>query len=82
MKLVFAVFSVTKMAFALRRLHMFFVCPPGVNLMTFISLYQLRGSGRLLRKLYGYLPIESKLPFHFINKAKYCMQVTCILSFL
>jgi len=48
----------------------FLLCPTGVNLMTFMLLCQLRARDRLERKLYDYLPIESLLPFHFINKAK------------
>ena len=37
----------------------FYVCPPGVKLMTFLLLYQLRISGRLEEKLYDYLLTNS-----------------------
>lgn len=37
----------------------FYVCPPGVKLMTFLLLYQLRTSDRLEGKLYDYLLTNS-----------------------
>ena len=55
----------------------FYVYPPGVKLMTFLLLYQLRTSDRLEEKLYDYLPTNSVcVSFSFSKQSE--TQLMCL----